>query len=173
MTTDETSIDPDAPEVEPSTEPETPSSPETDDVTKWKAMSRKNEKAHKEALDRIRELEQQNESDQQKAVREAADAARSEVLKQVGAERVADAVRVAAAGRDTDIDSLVEALDATKFLDDGGNPDRARINEWVNKITPERTSGNPFPDVGQGHTSSSPAASSDPFLADLKRAVGA
>lgn len=169
MTTDETSIDTDAPE-DASPEPEAEQPTETDELAKWKAMSRKNEKAAKDALARLEELERQNETEQQRAVREAADMARAEVLADVGADRVADAIRVAAAGRDVDVDELIDALDLSKFLGDDGNPDRDRITQVVTRITPDARQETPFPDVGQGHRTTSPPA--DPFLADLKRVVG-
>lgn len=162
---------PDAPEIEPEAEPETG----TDEVAKWKALSRKNEAAAKKLADELAAERKQHETDQERAFREAVEAARNETLKEVSGDRVADAIRVATANRQVDVETLIEGVDVGRFLGDDGRPDIEKVNQWVAKVAPESTpEPNPFPDVGQGHTGAgTPALNSSQLEADLRRAVGA
>ena len=82
-------------------------------------------------------------------MREAREAARSEVLGELGAERVADAFRVAAAGRGLDVDEVIDGINLAKFVGEDGTPDRDAVAAFVDRIAPEREPASP-PDLGQG-----------------------
>ena len=170
--------------TEPTTET-TPEKPETGndlaaELDKWKAQARKNEeraKANAAAAKELEQFKQQSMSDQEKAIEEARKAARSEVLAEVGAARVGDAIRVALAGRPVDVDALLDGVNPAKYLDDDGQPDRAAIAAWVDRIAPapaepEEPSHRPL-DLGQGsRPSTAVALNGDPLLADLKSKLG-
>lgn len=150
------------------------------EAAKWKALADQTDKRAKRHADEAKanaaaakELEQFRQasmSDQEKAVATARAEARAEALREVGAERVADAVRVAAAGRSVDVDALLEGLDRSRFLDDEGQPDVNAIAAWVDRVAPKPTENAPtgFPDLGQGARGSSAALNGDPLLASLK-----
>src|SRR5690606_18781397 len=136
------------------------------------------EKAMREQAKEREKLREQSMTDQEKAVEEARRAARTEALSEVGADRVDDAVRVAAAGRPVDVDALLDGLDRKRFLTEDHRPDVAAIQTWVDRITPKQeqsddaTKPNGFEvfDLGQGLTT---PAGSDPLLTHLKSALGA
>jgi len=133
----------------------------TAEVEKWKSAARKYEDQAKSGRDAAKELEklkQASMSDLEKAVNDARAEARAETLIELGSGRVDDAVRVAATGRNVDIDALLEGLDRRRFLDDDGTPDRDAIAAWVDRLAPVDTKA-PFPDLGQGVRTS---ASADP-----------
>lgn len=161
--------------------PATDTAPETPDVTaeveKWKAQARKHEeraKANAKAAQELEQLRQQTMSETEKAIAQAKAEARAEALREVGAERVADAVRVATAGRNLDVDALLEGLDPSRFLTDDGLPDRDAIEAWVERIAPTRDEPEqvrvptPLVDLGQGSrgaaTSAAMALNGDPLL---------
>lgn len=126
------------------------------------------EKAAKAANAELEELRKSVMSDQEKAIDEARASARAELLAEVGAERVENAVRAAIAGRNVDADALLDGLDRSKFLDDEGRPDTQKLTEWVDRIAPKGQTPKPgVKDIGQG---ARPGATTPPQLAqsDLK-----
>jgi len=129
----------------------------TDDAAKWKALSRQHEKASKAAQAELDKLRKASMSDTEKAIAEARQAARSEILAELGNELVDSAVRVAAAGR-IDVDTVLEGLDRAKFLDEDGKPDTARIGAWIDKLAPKGEPKRTATDVGQGARRDSTAA---------------
>ena len=100
----------------------------------------------KAELDKLRKSAM---SDQEKAIEAAKASARSELLAEVGAERVENAVRAAIAGRAVDADAILDGLDRAKFLNEDGRPDVAKISEWVDRIAPKASANKPK-DLGQG-----------------------
>ena len=151
----------------------------TAELDKWKAQARKHEdqaKANAAAQKELEKLREQSMTDQERAVEEARKAARSEVLLEVGASRVDDAVRVAAAGRPVDVDALLEGLDRKRFLDEEGQPDRDAIAAWVDRIAPQPEPGSATTaalDLGQGaRRPAALALNGDPLLNDLKSKLG-
>lgn len=162
--------------AEQATGTETESTPENADVEKWKALSRKNEAAAKQAQKELDEIRKQHETDTERQIREATEKARNETLAEVASDRVADAIRVAAAKRSVNVDALIEGVNPAKFITDDGKPDIAKVNEWVTEIAPEipaEPTNAPFPDLGQGMRGGTPALNSTQLEDDLKRAVGA
>ena len=151
------------------------------EAEKWKAQARKHEeraKANANAAKELDKLKQEAMTEQERAVEQARQEARAEALREVGADRVDDAVRAALAGRDVDDDALLEGLDRSRFLDEDGQPDRDRIAAWVDRIAPKPTestqdTGGGFVDLGQGaRPAGSDALNGDPLLAGLKNKLG-
>jgi hypothetical protein len=178
-TMSEATPDTGAPIPDPANEPEPVTGGPADlaaEIEKWKAQARKHEDRAKANAAAAKELEQVRAAamtDQERAVAEARAQARTETLKEVGAERVADAVRVAAAGRLVDVDALLEGLDRTRFLDADGQPDVAAITTWVDRVAPKPSEGPAgFPDLGQGARTPSHALNGDPLTRDLKNVLG-
>jgi multidrug efflux pump subunit AcrA (membrane-fusion protein) len=121
-------------------------------------------------------LKAQTMSETEKAIdqarREAAQEARTATLREVGGERVADAIRVASAGRNVDVDALLEGLDTGRFLGDDGQPAVDDIAGWIDRIAPAAEGTPPFPDLGQGARTDSMALNGDPLLKSLKDKLG-
>lgn len=105
-------------------------------------------KALKAELDDLRKGQM---SDTEKAIADAREATRREVLAEVGASLVDAEVRAATVGRQLDADALLDGLDRTRFLGDDGKPDRTRISEWIDRIAPKGdTTRSGAKDLGQG-----------------------
>lgn len=174
--------DTDAPDTgnDAETKPETTEEPSPDvlqaEVDKWKALSRKHEEKAKANAAAAKELEQvrmSSMSDQEKAVETARAEARAEALREVGSVRVDDAVRIAAAGREVDVDALLEGLDRSRFLTDDGQPDTDAVTAWVDRIAPVKEATPSFPDLGQGARGTPAVALNDDALtAALKSKLG-
>ena len=134
------------PAADPVTTPATPEPTVTPDATlgaagekalaEFKDRARAAEKDLKATKAELAKIQQSSMSDTEKAVAEAEARGRTSALQETGASRVADAVRVAAAGRTVDIDALLEGLDTTRFLDDEFMPDRAAIVAWIDRVSP-------------------------------------
>lgn len=145
------------------------SSSDTDqaaEIEKWKALARKHEdraKANADAAKRLADLEAANLSEKDKAVREAVDSALADARKGFGSRLVDAELRAAAAGRDLDVDALLDGLDRARFLDEDGEPDTAAIKKWLDKIAPVK--GTRSPDLGQGRRGTpSPKSKADELL---------
>ena len=83
---------------------------------KWEERAKTNAGAAKQ----LEELRKQHESDQDRAIREAVENARTQVFAELGSERVADAFRVAAAGRGLDVDDVDAAARSVLLRGKGG-----------------------------------------------------
>jgi hypothetical protein len=111
----------------------------------------------KQLASRLEELERASMSDQEKAVATARSEARMEAIKEVGGRLVDAEVRVAASGRNVDVDALLEGLNRSRFLKEDGEPDSNAIADWVDRIAPAIGNGNGngngkprIPDLAQG-----------------------
>ena len=165
------------------TDTATPDADLNAEVEKWKTQARKHEeraKANAKAAQELEQLRQQTMSDTEKAIAQAKVEARAEVLRELGSERVADAVRVATAGRNLDVDALLEGLDASRFLNEDGTPDRDAIAAWIDRIAPAQVEQDePAPaatssyvDLGQGPrgaAASTMALNGDPLLKAVQK----
>src|SRR5881227_55810 len=95
-------------------------------------------------------------SDQERAVSEAAEKARSEAVTEVvarlGGRLVISEIRAAVAGRlpNDQLDALVEHLDLSGFLNDNGEVDGTAVAAFAQRIAPEVTGSPTFPELGQG-----------------------
>lgn len=158
-----------------------PSDTETVDwkaeAEKYKTLSRKHEeraKANTAAAKELAEFKRASMSEQERAVAEAREQARTETLREVGSRIVDAEIRVAFAGRDVDIDAVLEGLDRTKFLTETGAPDIDAIERWRDRIAPIRevVTTPTFPDLGQGTRGDDTALNADPLLQGLKDKLG-
>jgi hypothetical protein len=148
------------------------------EAEKWQTHARKHEdraKANSAAAKELEQLRQQSMTDQEKAVAAAVAEARTATLREVGTKLVAAELRVATAGRGLDVDALLEGVDPSRFIDDEGEPDRASIAKWVDRIAPPDPDGTPrVPDLGQGARSNGEAMAlnGDPLMRELKSKLG-
>ena len=151
----------------------------TADLEKWKTQARKHEDRAKSNATAAKELEAlkiASMDETGKAVETARSEARAAALVEVGGKLVAAEFKLAAAGRISDVDALLEGLDRSKFLTDEGDPDTAAITAWVDKIAPaqtetEETRPADFPDIGQGSRQTTPLGS-DPLMGMLRSVIG-
>lgn len=70
--------------------------------------------------------------------------------------------KAAAAGRieQQRLDDLLDPLDMSKFLDDEGQVDTAKVSAWVDSAAPKQDGkGSGFPDLGQGRRQGTPQPS--------------
>lgn len=116
------------------------------------------EKAARDALRELDELKKQHMSDTEKLV--------------------AAEFRAATAGRNLNVDTLLEGIDTSKFLDDAGDVDAKAIGAFVDAIAPKPTE-EPKPttptvfDLGQGtRNGNGQALGDDPLLEMLKPKLG-
>jgi hypothetical protein len=147
------------------------------EVDKWKSLSRKHEdkaKANAKAQQELERLRQESMTEQERAVEAARSEARAATLAELGEARVGDAFRVASAGRDIDVDALLEGVNLKSFLDDDGNPDTVKVCDWVEKIAPkpETPSTPSVPDLGQGARPTPPGLNSSQLQKDLMAKLG-
>lgn len=143
------------------------------EAEKWKTQSRKNEDRSKENARKAKELDELHKAsmtDQDRAIAEAREAGKSEALTTVGSRLVEAEFRVASAGRNLDVDAVLEAVDPARFLTDDGEPDKEAITAWVDRIAPAQTE-NTEPegplgsgiDLGQGSRQSTPIGDDKAF----------
>lgn len=177
MTTNDTAGDT-PPDASTDTAPTTDTTTDTvADVAKWKALAQKHEdraKANAGAVKELETLRQQSMSDTDKAVAVARAEARTEALREAGAKLAESHMRLAAAGRNVDIDALIEGVNVAKFLDDAGDPDVKAITAWVDRVAPPATADTTGKrDTGTGvRGQSKPALNDDNVLMrDIKTAL--
>lgn len=148
--------------------PEADTAPDlTSEVEKYKALARKHEdraKANAAAVRELESLKQQTMSDTEKAIQVARAEARAEVVREYATKVVDAEVRAATAGRNIDVDALLDGLDRSRFVTEDGEPDRDAITAWVDRIAPKPT--DPVaPDLGQGtRGQAAMALNGDPLL---------
>lgn len=128
------------------------------ELARWKQLARRHEDRAKTNAAAARELETLKAAQMtevERAVNDAKTATRAEVMREVGATRVEDQVRVAAAGRALDVESLIAGMNPTRFMDDDGQPDVKAIVKWVDTIAPADTTGPRVPQVPTGQRDTS------------------
>lgn len=171
------------PATPPEPTPDETQPPETDmaaEVEKWKTMARKQEeraKHNSQAAKELEEFRRQSMTDQERAVAEAVDHARKSVMTEMAGRLVDAEVRAAAAGRNLDVDALLEGLDRGRFVTDAGEPDRDAVTAWVDRIAPApqeqpQSIAPAWPDLGQGVRTEHMALNGDPLLKALKGKLG-
>jgi len=130
----------------------------------WKHQARKHEKTAKDLrgqygdYDTLRERASQydallrsTQTEQERAVAEARDAAakeaRAAALNEFGGQMVAARLHTALAGRRSpdEIDALIEGVDPRRFLTDAGQVDAEKVAAWADRIAPKKAA-----DLGQG-----------------------
>lgn len=123
------------------------------ELARWKAQSRRHEdraKANAAAAKELADLKAQSMSELERAIAETKTTTRAEVLREFGETRVADHVRVAAAGRTVDVEALLDGLDRSRFVDDDGQPDTKAIQQWVDRVAPATDETGRVPQVRPG-----------------------
>lgn len=147
------------------------------ELAKWKELARKNEQQAKANLKELDQLKAKSMTDQERAVEAAKIEGRGEALREVGGKLAEAAIRVAAASRSVDVDALLEGVDASKFLDENGDPNTKAITAWVDRVAPpvdDSAKPSPKRDLGQGARGDQQAAAlnGDPLLRDIKSKLG-
>mgnify|MGYP003434963354 FL=1 len=118
----------------------------------------------------IDEAARQGMSDIDRQIDEARTSARADALAEVATERTVSAIKVEAAKNGLDIDALLEAIDASRFVKDG-QPDAEAITEWLGRVTPTVSAQRQPVDLGQGVRNATPL-NGDPLENSLKQALG-
>jgi hypothetical protein len=159
------------------------------DTTDWKAeaekfreLHRKQEaraKANADASKELDRLRREVMTEQERAVAEASEKARTEAVTEVtgrlGSRLVIAEIRAAVAGRLTDeqVGALVDHLDLGRFITGEGDVDSKAVADFTASIAPESTGPPSFPDLGQG---ARPLAAGngapDPLMRDLMGKLG-
>lgn len=130
-----TTTDPD-PKTTTTTPTGTPATPDPDaDAAKWKELSRKNEADLRKAQAELDQLRKANETDTEKAVREAEERGRTTALASVTTRLVSSEIRVAASPKLRD-PADAEALlgDVSRFADKDGNVDATAIGKAIDDL---------------------------------------
>lgn len=143
------------------------------DRDKWKTLSREHENKGKKTEKDFEDFKGRHQSDAEKAIDDAKKAGRAEALSETGSRLVDAEVRVAAAGRNVDVDALLEGLDRSRFIDDAGEPKKADITAWIDKVAPKPEGGSAdpskprVPDLGQGARGGGQALHDNPLFKAL------
>lgn len=146
--------DPPAPPADPPSDP--PADPATDpaaEIAKWKALARKNEDRAKENAAKAREyeaLKAAQMTETEKAVADAMAAGRAEALSAVGQRLAAAEIRAALTGIVPDPSAIAEDLDLSRYVDDAGEVDAAKVQALADKFASfaPKPGG---PDLGAGN----------------------
>lgn len=153
------------------------------DAAKWKDLARKHEdraKANANAAKELDAFKAQTMTDHEKAVEAARNEGRDETRRTLATRLVDSEVRVAATGRNVDVDALLEGLDRARFMDDNGEPKTDEIRAWMDRVAPVVPDEEPPPakgrvDLGQGVRPSKDSTlplNGDPIEAELRRKLG-
>lgn len=125
----------------------------------WKRLKRETDNRNKRLTRELEQLRRESMSEQERAIAEARDSARSEVMQEVSGRLVDAEIRSAAANRPINVDVLVDSIDRSKFLDDEGNVDRDAVSSFLDQLAPAQAEQRHASDLGQGTRG---AARSDP-----------
>lgn len=105
------------------------------EARKWQALSRKNEADLRKAQAELDKVKKANESEGEKAVREAEERGKQSALAQVTGRLISSEIRVAASTKLAD-PADAEALlgDVSRFADEDGNVDGAAIAKAIEEL---------------------------------------
>jgi hypothetical protein len=153
------------------------------EIAKWREQARKNEqraKANAAAAKELETIRAQSMTDQEKAVKAAREEGRAEALREAGKLLAEAEIRVAVGTRVTpkQLAALLEPIDAAKFLDEDGRPDKEAIAKWVDRVAPEPAepaAGDTPPkprDLGQGARGQTVPLAGDQLEQHLRQALG-
>lgn len=166
--------------VETTTE-QTTTETETDpakELAKWKALSRKNEKAAKETQAELEKLRTASMSEQEKAVAQAREEGKAEAATAIQLERVRDKIEAKAGGKLADPEDAAALLgDLSRFVQDDGTIDTAGIAEAIDNLVKTKPYLSAQPGNGSGEggprgSTQDAALNSDPLQRDLERKLG-
>ncbi|GAA2917007.1 hypothetical protein GCM10020221_11340 [Streptomyces thioluteus] len=125
-------------------------------VDKWKALSRQNEKAFKSASRELDELRTAHMSDQERAIEQARQDARTVALSEVGERLAVAELRAQAADAGVQLPDA-DFLNASRFLAEDGTPDAESITAFVSTLPSTTLPPVYRQDMGLGHRGSSTA----------------
>lgn len=120
-------------------------------------------------------LKAQTMSEQEKAVAEAKKEAAAEAKREMIPLLVAAEFRAVTAGRidKAELETILEPLDLTKFVDAKGNVDSQRVSDWISKANPAAVGGGGnFPDLGQGKRQTVKVTGKEAGMAEAQRRFG-
>lgn len=131
----------------------------------WEKKAKADERARRVAENELKKLREQGMSDAEKAIEKARSEALAEgekaAMSKVGRALVAAEARAALAGRRDDADDLIEDLDIAKFLTEDGQPDKARLKAWAERVAPKQTA---TPDLGLGRREAAKSTDMDSLI---------
>ncbi|GGP72143.1 hypothetical protein [Streptomyces melanogenes] len=126
------------PAAEPVLPSELPQAPDaaalTAEVDKWRSMSRKNEKAFKDASRELEQFRQAAVTDQERAIETARAEARTAALSEFGSQLVTAELRAQAASAGTTLPAA-EFLNLSRFLGEDGQPDGEAIAAFITTLS--------------------------------------
>lgn len=127
-----------------------PADSATDEVEKWKALSRKNEADLRKAQKDLEKAQQSSMSELERAVAEARSGARDEAIAELQRERVGDKVALAAAGKLADPSDAAALLgDLSQFIVSGAI-DEGAISKAIDGLVAAKPYLSPQPGNGSG-----------------------
>ncbi|MCC2279525.1 hypothetical protein LKL35_29445 [Streptomyces sp. ET3-23] len=118
------------PEAEAPQPPETPAEAgPTDELEKWKRLSRENEKRWKQASKELEGVRHAQMTDQERAIEAAKAEARKAALAEVGTSLAEAEIRAQAAAAGVSVPT--DYLDLSRFVAEDGRADRERVTELI------------------------------------------
>jgi hypothetical protein len=132
--------------------------PPGDDLKKALEAERK---LRRDAERKLADQSKASMSDLDRAVAEAEERGRQAVRAEFGSKLVEAKIEAVAAGRNVNVEALLEGVDRSKFMTDDGEANTAAITAWMDKIAPQddQTQKKPpqGPDLAQGARGPAPA----------------
>jgi hypothetical protein len=123
-------------------------------TTKWKTLSRQNEKKWEDASAERDQLKQATMTDAEKAIETARTEGRNSALSEVGTDLVSAEMALQAVTAGVTLPDA-EYLNVSKFIGDNGRPNKDAIKSFVESL-PKANSGQGFPNLqGAGRQSGS------------------
>lgn len=111
--------------------------PSGDELAKWKALSRKNEKAAKQAQRELDRLKQSTQTDAERAVEAAKEEGRKEALAKATEKVVKSEIKAAATGKLANPGLALKLLDRDDFVDDDGEIDERALKRAIDDLIKE------------------------------------
>jgi len=148
--------------------PPVPPQPEPDQLAELRATLERERNKTRDVERQLAELQRQNMSASQRAIEDARTEGRLSAVKEAGTRVAVEAFRAAATGRLPDaaaIETALEALDLSRFVNDRGEIDRDAIARLVEKLAPPAPSG---PRIPAGSHGGGPSPDGD-FLRNVLR----
>lgn len=116
----------------------------------WKRRAREADNRNKRLAKDLESTRRQSMSEQERAIAEAKDGARADVVREMSGRLVDAEVRSAAVNRPLNVDALLDGLDRSRFVDESGDVDREAVGAWLDQLAPVQTEPRRASDLGQG-----------------------
>lgn len=145
------------------------------EIAKWKALSRKHEKAAKESRAALKDIEvnrQTQMTDVERATAEAEAKGRQAAKVEYAERLAASEIRAALVGIVEDPDQIIEDLNIAKYVDEDGDVDTDAIVKLRDKY--KRLMKKPIPSTGHGRESHASSGQTDGevFASFLRQQMG-